>query len=652
MSLVQLSDEQRQNLTVEEKDRWWLTTVYQKNVPQLTLRVLVGGFVMGGVLATTNLYVGAKIGVTLGTSITAVVIACLLFNALSRIGLGRRFHVLEGAVLQSIACSAGYMASPLTASIAAFMVVTNTVVPWWQVVLWMLGIAVLGVLFGIPLKRRYINDEQLPFPEGRACGVVLDLLHQQDRPNAQAPAAEPQQSTDRRQLPTRLLLYFAFAAGLLRLLQSRATLEKIRLGALAIPESLDLWYYRLAARFDLWVPSIAGVPIRELTIRPTMDVVVIALGGLMGIRTCVSIMLGAVLNYGILAPWMVHRGDIATHAGADGAISVGFRAITTWSLWCGAAIMTSAALTSFFADRRLLANAVRFIAGRRAEARDDPLRHVEIPRWILLAGLPLAGGAVVWMAHAFFGVAIWLAAVSMPLVFFLTIIAVNATALTSITPHGALGKITQLAGGILAPRNITTNIAAAAISAEVGFQASNFIQNIKPGYMLGAKPRLQAVGHLVGAVSGALASVAVFYAIFLKDNPATLIREDYPFPAVVVWRAVAEALTTGLGSLPTSAAISAIVGAVVGVVLSVLSRMKQGGIPVSAVGLGLAFIIPFDICLAMFAGALFFWALAKRSSPQHSRFIAPLVQHQDAVCSGIVAGAAVTGMLVTALEIY
>jgi uncharacterized oligopeptide transporter (OPT) family protein len=110
--------------------------------------------------------------------------------------------------------------------------------------------------------------------------------------------------------------------------------------------------------------------------------------------------------------------------------------------------------------------------------------------------------------------------------------------LLSITPTGALGKITQLTYGIIAPGNIKTNIATAGISAEVSGSASNLIQNIKPGYMLGGKPRLQAIGHIIGAFSGALFSVAVFYPLFLKNNPAQLISEEYPYPAATVWKAV------------------------------------------------------------------------------------------------------------------
>ena len=81
----------------------------------------------------------------------------------------------------------------------------------------------------------------------------------------------------------------------------------------------------------------------------------------------------------------------------------------------------------------------------------------------------------------------------------------NSTALTSITPTGALGKLTQLTYGVLAPGNITTNLATAGITAEVASNASNLLMDIKPGYMLGAKPRQQAIGHVLGILAGAAA---------------------------------------------------------------------------------------------------------------------------------------------------
>ncbi len=64
------------------------------------------------------------------------------------------------------------------------------------------------------------------------------------------------------------------------------------------------------------------------------DFVMMAAGGLMGIRTGVSLMVGAVINYCILCPWMIQRGDIDGNV-VDGVMQYGFRASPSGR--CGAA---------------------------------------------------------------------------------------------------------------------------------------------------------------------------------------------------------------------------------------------------------------------------------------------------------------------------
>jgi len=166
VAIPHLTDEQLRSWTLEQKDRWWLENVYRGDMPQLTLRSALTGVVVGGVLSLTNLYVGIRTGWTLGVGITSVILAFAAFKLLSRIGLGRDLGILENNAMQSIATSAGYMTAPLVASLPAYMLVTGKPIPPWQVVLWMAGLSVLGVLFAFPLKKRFINDEQLPFPEG------------------------------------------------------------------------------------------------------------------------------------------------------------------------------------------------------------------------------------------------------------------------------------------------------------------------------------------------------------------------------------------------------------------------------------------------------------------------------------------------------
>jgi uncharacterized oligopeptide transporter (OPT) family protein len=348
---------------------------------------------------------------------------------------------------------------------------------------------------------------------------------------------------------------------------------------------------------------------------------------------------------------MIRAGDIVSSVDEAGAIRVGFRAITTWSLWCGVAMMTTASLLGFFAKPRVILSVFGGLLGKK-KRREDCLEHVELPIRLSVVGAVIMGAYLVFIAHWFFGVEYWMGAIAIPMVFVFALIAVNATAITSITPTGPLGKITQLTYGAIAPGNITTNIATAGITAEVSGSASNLIQNIKPGYMLGAKPRLQAMGHVIGAFSGAVFSVLIFYPVFLRNNPAGLINEDYPYPAATVWKAVAEILTQGLSNLPQSAVWAAAIGALIGIVLEAVRLALKGRFPLSAVGIGLAFLIPFSICLAMFAGAFAFWFLGRIYPKPEHRMHTVVVQNQESICSGLIAGAALIGVAVMVIELF
>src|SRR5688500_14431073 len=176
MALPHLTPEQIRDWTAAQKDAWWLERVYRGDMPQLTLRSGATGFFLGGILSATNLYIGAKTGWTLGVGLTSVILAYAAFRVMSSLGV-RDMTILENNAAQSVATAAGYMTGPLISGMAAYMWVQNALIPWWQMLLFNVALSVLGVLVAFPMKRRFINDEQQPFPEGAACGVVLDALY-------------------------------------------------------------------------------------------------------------------------------------------------------------------------------------------------------------------------------------------------------------------------------------------------------------------------------------------------------------------------------------------------------------------------------------------------------------------------------------------
>ncbi|HEX4403298.1 MAG TPA: OPT family oligopeptide transporter [Polyangia bacterium] len=618
MAIPELTPEQIRTWTLEQKDTWWRANVFKGDMPQLTLRAAITGMALGGLLSLTNLYVGIRTGWTLGVGLTSVVVSFAAFKMFAAIGIGREMTVLENNAMQSIATSAGYMTAPLVSSLPAYMLVTGQPIPPVHAAIWMALLAVLGVLFAFPLKKRFINDEQLPFPEGYAAGVVMDNLHTGEGADGVFKA--------------KVLAAAAALSALVETLRSARVLEALHVKFLTLPDYWDDLIYKVVT------PRILGTPLRDLTVRFDSSIVMLGTGGLIGVKPAASLVLGAVLNYLIAAPILIHVG-IIPHAT--------FKAITTWSLWGGAALMTTSSLWAFLSKPKVIIQSFAGMFGRSRAT--DLLADIELPMRVFVVGIPVVGAAVVIAGHLMFGVALWTGALAVPLVFVFTLIAVNSTALTSITPGSAIGKLTQLTFSVVARGDTGTNVATAGISSDVATNASNLLMDIKPGYMLGAKPRQQAVGHVLGIIAGSLIAVPVFYSLFHGDV-SLFTSERLPMPSAQVWRSVAEVLSHGFGSLHPTARIAMAVGALLGVLIEVASQRTAGRFPLSGVAFGLGFILRFSDSLAMGLGALIFWLAARRSHDEKSAFHRVFVRDQETLCAGIIAGGSLAGITIILLE--
>jgi uncharacterized oligopeptide transporter (OPT) family protein len=648
MTIQQLSEEQIRDWTVEQKDRWWLENVYRGNMPQLTIRAAATGFILGGLLSATNLYIGAKTGWSLGVGITSVILAFAFFKILQQLGF-KEFTILENNAMQSIATSAGYMTAPLTSSLVAYMVVNKVMLPWWQIISWNIALSILGVLFAFPMKRRFINDEQHPFPEGQAAGVVMDTLHSSDASVGIFKA--------------KVLAIAAGTTAFIKFLQA----EKIQLWLQAgwsLPRGLDKkarGELLIAAKERLWIlhedlfelfrltkdkaPKWRGIEMSQLTITPALDLSLIGAGGLMGIRAGTSLLIGAILNYVVLAPWMIELGQIKPNDKGE----YSFKAITQWSLWPGVAAMVVASFVVFFSKPGVITSAFHGLTGKRKQ--NDLLKDIEVPLWTSIVGIPIMSLIAALMAWFYFGVPVWASLIGLPLTFALSLIAANSTAITGTTPVGATSKITQLFYGIVRPGDIKSNLATAGITGEVVSNSSNLLMDIKPGYMLGAKPRQQAIGHVIGIFSGAIASTFLFFALFTKDvdpsDPETIASiqsEQFPMPSVIVWAGIAKVLTAGLGGLPSSIIYAVVAASISALVLEVVRIRSRNKLPLSPVAIGLAFVIDFKSAFCMFLGAFIFWVLGVgRTRPED----APKnlwVQNHEPICAGIIAGASLMGI--------
>src|SRR5215470_5536681 len=85
--------------TPEEIERQWVETVFRgrgDTQRQLTLRAVLMGSVLGGVLSLTNIYIGLKAGWGFGVAITACILSYAIWNGLHGLGVAKtKMTILE-----------------------------------------------------------------------------------------------------------------------------------------------------------------------------------------------------------------------------------------------------------------------------------------------------------------------------------------------------------------------------------------------------------------------------------------------------------------------------------------------------------------------------------------------------------------------------
>jgi len=603
--------------TPEEIDRQWLEQVYRgrgDSMRQLTWRAVLMGSLLGGLLSLTNLYIGLKAGWGFGVAITACILSYAIWTALYRAGIARTpMTILENNCMQSTASSAGYSTGgTLISAFAAWMLINRTAMPLGEMLAWVFLLSVLGVTMAIPMKRQMINVEQLRFPSGIAAAETLRALH--------SVGAQGLRSA-------RALGWAGLVALLLKFWSEGLALVSATLA----PLTISTWIAALNQR--LFGPVWMG-----RTVMLSWEPMFIAAGAITGLRVCWSMLLGSVTAWMIFVPWLQRRGVI------EGA---GYGALVQWTLWGGVACMVSASLLAFALQWRTALRALTDLgamvgAGRRAAA-GDPVAALEAPASWFVGGQLVGLLGLAWLGHRAFGMPYWQTAVAVVLSFALALVACRVTGETDTTPVGAMGKITQLAFGVLSPGNMNVNLMSANVTAAAAASSADLLTDLKSGYLLGANPRQQFLAQFAGIFVGTLVSVLSFR--LLVPDAGMLGTDQFPAPAAQTWRAVALALSHGVRELGAVKTWSIALGAVVGVVLTLLPRLvpsRQHLVP-SAAGVGLAWTFHWYYGVLFFVGGVLGWWLERRHPEWAAEFTFP-------VASGWIAGESLMGVALVMAE--
>ena len=137
-------------------------------VHELTLRALVIGVVLGALLTAANTYLGLQLGMTVSASIPAAVLSMIILRSMRL----RDVSILENNLVQTMASAGESLAAGVIFTVPALLVMGMEMRLLETFIIAVLG-GILGTMFTITLRRVFIVEEQLPYPEGVACREVL-----------------------------------------------------------------------------------------------------------------------------------------------------------------------------------------------------------------------------------------------------------------------------------------------------------------------------------------------------------------------------------------------------------------------------------------------------------------------------------------------
>ncbi len=614
----------------EHEIKWYREIYAGDRMKQLTLRSILMGALLGGFMSLSNLYIGLKTGWGLGVAITACILSYSIWKTLMAVFpffFKEEMTILENNCMQSTASSAGYSTGgTMVSAISAYLLITGAHIPWLVLTLWTIFLAALGVFIAIPMKRQMINAERLKFPSGIAAAETLKSLHSKGGEASQKAAALGIGAA------AGAIIAF-FRDGIAVFSDIAASLFSKHIPALS--HYFEIAKNRLTLKPMIGFPgTIKGQPLEKWTFSFEVSLIMIAAGAIIGWKVAWSMLLGSIINYGFLAPKMVELGAIDIS-------KLGYREIVKWSTWAGASIMVTSGLFMFAMQWKTVKRAFSGMGSvfSSSKSKKDLAASIEVPSSWFLFGTFFSGLGCILVLHYAFSTSWWMGVIAVILTFFLAVVAARATGESDITPIGAMGKITQLTFGVLAPSNMVTNLMTASVTAGAAGSSADLLTDLKSGYLLGANPRQQFLAQFLGIFAGTLVVVPAFY--LLVPEASMLGSDKWPAPSAQVWAAVARLLSNGISSLHYTAKAGLAAGAFIGILIPVLELIfprHKKYIP-SAMGLGLAMVIPFWNSLSMFIGGLIALILEKRFPQKAEKYIIP-------VSSGIIAGESLMGVAV------
>lgn len=574
-----------------------------ETLPEFTLKAAISGIVLGVVFGAANTYLGLKAGLTISTSIPVAVLTVVAFRLLGAFGL--KHSILEANLSQTIGSASSSVASGVLFTVPALFI-WGMAPEWRQLTALATCGGVIGVLAMVPLRRYLIVREHgtLPYPEGMACAEVLVAAEQGG-----------QQATP---------VFQGIAAGM---------------GFKLLTDGFRL----VRSTFSL---PLAGKANLAVSVSPAL----IGVGYILGIRIATVMVGGAALSSLVIIPLINWWGASIPHP-VFPETELLISQMSAGEIWhryvryIGAGAVATGGIVTLIRSIPTMVESFRLglrQMGRGAERGAVERTDLDLSFKVVLGIV----GLVLLTLTLFPGIlgeldSTPVRAVAAVLIaifaFFFVTVSSRIVGLVGVTSNPTSGMtIATLLGTsmifyLLGWTDLTGKATALMVGTAVCIAASiagDTSQDLKTGFVLGATPRKQQIGELLGVVTSA-GVVCLVVMLLHRSVAGGLGGSELPAPQAVLMKLVIDGVLDQ--NLPWGLIL-------IGVGLAVVAALFR--VPVLAFAVGV--YLPLSTMAALFLGGVVRWALTRGGADERSE-----TRRERGVLfgSGLVGGGGLTGVV-------
>lgn len=582
----------------KEKEEFKPFVPAEREMKEFSITAVIVGVLLAVVFGAANAYLGLRVGMTVSASIPAAVVSMGILR-----GLLRRNSILESNLVQTIGSAGESLAAGAIFTLPALFLwaeegKAETPDLFTITALALCG-GVLGVLFMVPLRKALIVKEHgvLPYPEGTACADVL-LAGEEGGSGAKT---------------------VFFGMGFAALVKYVVDGMKVIPGAVMVPVN------SLKTLFSVQVyPALMGV------------------GYICGIRIASYMFAGAVLGWFVLIPAIVSFGGesilypgtvpIATLYNEGGASAIW----SSYIRYIGAGAVAAGGIISLVKTLPLLFStfyeAVK--AARSGKEKSEKRTERDLDIRFVIGGIVLFA-LLIWLVPAlpisFSGA--WLVIL---FGFFFATVSSRMVGLvgSSNNPVSGMTIATLLlvtawlkATNTIGMLGMIAAISIASVICIVAALAGDTSQDLKTGFLLGATPRRQQIGELIGVV---VSAVTIGGVMMLLNQAWQFGSEALAAPQATLMKMITEGVMEG--NLPWTLIF---IGVFIGVAVEIM------GVPVLPVAIGL--YLPFELSASILVGGILRYVSSRKKKDAEGGIL---------FCSGLIAGEGLMGIVLALLAVF